>query len=179
MPGLTPRATKASTNVPACASRHSPAACRDSGAFVYHEPDTRASRICAIGESAVAAGLEGCAFARVAAPLATPAPRGYARASVTKTRVPRDTKAFKPSVDSRKGKAVFSTVQKPSGQSPRADISTGPLLADCALMASSGARFFRTALPFAITALPLASPHPVWAYIVAAQNMPVASRQEY
>ena len=63
-----------------------PAACRDSGAFAYHEPDARASRICAIGESAVAAGLEGCAFARVVVPLATPAPRGYARASVTKTR---------------------------------------------------------------------------------------------
>ena len=66
------------TNVSACASRRSPADCCDSGAFVYHEPDARVSRICAIGESAVAAGLEGCAFARVATPLATPAPRGYA-----------------------------------------------------------------------------------------------------
>ena len=192
MQGLTPRATKASTNVSACASRLSPADGCDSGAFVYHEPDARASRICAIGESAVAAGLEGYAFARVAAPLATPAPRGYARASVTKTRVPRDTKTCQSPVDSLKCKAVFSTAQRrTSGKSQR---NASPSLriddwshartrtfrptgthrtSDC------GVVLFQSALQIAVTALSLFSSHVALAYVVVSQDWAIASRQEY
>ena len=73
----------------------------------------------AIDATGIAAGLEGYAFARVAAPLATPAPRGYARASATKTRVPRDTKAFKSPVDARKGFDFFSNTLNTTWQSRR------------------------------------------------------------
>ena len=82
-----------------------PAACRDSGAFVYHEPDARASRICAIGESAVAAGLDGCAFARVAAPLATPHPLARPLGSPS-AKVPFETRCV-------------SSVHFPAGVCPR------------------------------------------------------------
>ena len=41
------------------------------------------------------------------------------RASVTKTRVPRDTKTCQPPVEARKGKAVFSTAQGTSGKRRR------------------------------------------------------------
>ena len=58
-------------------------------------------------------------------------------------------------------------------------LSTESLIADYALIASSGIVLFQTALPFAITSLPLASTHAALAYIVAAQDWPIASRQEY
>ena len=38
-------------------------------------------------------------------------PRGFARGSVTKTRVPRDTKAFKPHVEARKAFGALSNVK--------------------------------------------------------------------
>ena len=40
---------------------------------------------------------------------ANPRPGGYAHVLVPKTRVPRDTKTCQPSVEARKGFAVFST----------------------------------------------------------------------
>ena len=65
----------------------------------------------AIGATVIAAGSEGYAFARVAAARSTPAPRGYARVSVTKARVPRDTKTDQPYVDARKAFGAFSNAK--------------------------------------------------------------------
>ena len=78
--------------------------------FFLTTNQSRGHRASAIGESVVATGLEGYAFARVAAILANPRLGGCARVSVTKTRVPRDTKTFQPPVDARKSFGRYSNV---------------------------------------------------------------------
>jgi hypothetical protein len=78
-----------------------------------------------------------------------------------------DAKTFKPPVESTKRRGRFLD----RSENIRAKSKKG--------FADSGAILFRTALPIAITALPLFSPHADLAYIVAAQNWPIAMRQEY
>ena len=76
-----------------------------------HEPGARASRNARLGRLLPSLGTKPAALARAIGIRPTPAPRGYARVHVTKTRVPRDTKTFKPHVDARKAFGAFSNAQ--------------------------------------------------------------------
>ena len=76
--------------------------------FFNHEPESRASRNARLARPLPTARLKSEASPRVASVRDNPRPGGCARGSVTKTRVPRDTKAFKPHVEARKAFGAFS-----------------------------------------------------------------------
>ena len=92
-------------------TRHDEAVAEASCLF-FTTNQSRGHRACArLGRPSSPPGLKATPSPASAAARPTPAPRGHARVSVTKTRVPRDTKTGQPCVDARKAFGAFSNAE--------------------------------------------------------------------
>ena len=108
---LSPYSSQCIDNVANLGKRRQPIAVAEaSPLFFNHEPESRASRKRDWSECCRRATQSLRLWLATAALAPPPLQRGYARASVTKTRVPRDTKTCQPHVDARKSFGRYSNV---------------------------------------------------------------------
>ena len=127
----------------------------------------RRHRACAIGESVVAAKLEGCAFSSRRRHSRHPAPGGVAPSPTSRKRAFRATRK-RSSLSSKHEKA------RPFSRPFRSHQGKVDLSHD-----SSGAILLRTASPIAIRSFTLNGSHSVLANILVARRLPNLARQQH
>ena len=144
-----------------------PAACRDSGAFVYHEPWATASRKARLTRPASPQGLKATPSPCVAAVPVTPLPAGLRR----RPRHENARSARHENVQaSRRGREKARPFSRPfRNHQGKVDLSPD----------SSGAILLRTALPIAIRSFTLNGPHSISANILVARRWANLARQQY